>query len=107
MTPLNTFLGTGSGGSGTSASPTTVQAVQQLPSSFPSVGGAIASQAATSVGSLITSPLFSSRLVAIVLGLLFIAGAIIVYVGEDVADALGVGSKKSIVRKGVELAAGA
>lgn len=103
MTPLNTFLGTGSG---TGASDATLQTVQQMPTTMPSVGGAIVSQATTSLTSLITSPLFSSRLIAIVLGLLFIAGAIIVYTGEDVADALGVGSKGAIVRKGVALATG-
>lgn len=52
----------------------------------------------SSVAGVVSSSLLSSRVVAIVLGLIFIAGSILVFLGEDIADALGVGSKGAIVK---------
>ncbi len=90
--PINTFLGTGSGpGSG----PT-------LPPNYPTggvpnttIGGIPSAQDVVSnvAGSVFNSTLFSSRVVAIILGLIAIAGAILLYLGEDIAGAIGLAKK--------------
>lgn len=102
MTAINTMLGTGFTSNPT-LTPSQSDAVAGIPNgpvqTFPSVGNVVSSVASGAVSSVGTALFFSSRFAAIILGLIFIAGALLVYVGEDVADALGVGSKGAVVKK--------
>ncbi len=59
------------------------------PASTPGIGSTVAGY----VGSAVTSTLFSSRVIAIVLGLICITGSILLYLGDDIAGAIGVGGK--------------
>ncbi len=101
MNPINTFLGTGSGSPLTPATPT--QGTQTYDPNHPigsilvhpldSIGAAASGAATTAVSSAFNSTLFSSRVVAIILGLIAIAGAILLYLGEDISGAIGVAKK--------------
>lgn len=66
------------------------------------------SGAAGSVGTTLANGLeatfFSSRVIAIVLGLILIAGAILLYIGEDLAGAIETG-KSGVARVGAAVAA--
>lgn len=48
---------------------------------------------ATTTANALEVTIFSSRVIAIVLGLLLIGGAILLYVGEDLAGAISTGGK--------------
>ena len=98
----NTFLGTGSGPTYTSNSGDKVTVPSDLPTSIngpvEGVTGAAVNAVSSTVSYVGSAIFFNSRFAAIILGLICIAGAILLYVGEDIADALGVGSKGAIVK---------
>lgn len=103
----NTLFGNGAG---TPINPTTLSAPigtatiggPQSPT-LTNVASGLSGINGETIGSYVSSVLFSSRVIAIVLGFIFIAGAILLYIGEDLSGAIEAG--KSGVARGAELLA--
>ena len=112
----NPLLGTGS--TATTANPGTrssalsglVAATAAIPGIGPLVngavggGGALGTAVTSTVANGLEATFFSSRVVAIILGLILITGAILLYIGEDLAGAIETG-KGGVAKVGAAIAA--
>lgn len=94
--PVSTGVTTGTG--------TTVAGSGILGSIGNSIAGPVVNAVTSTVANGLEATIFSSRVVAIVLGLILIAGAILLYIGEDLAGAIESG-KSGVAKVGAAVAA--
>lgn len=86
---VNPLLGSGTPASSVNiGAPTSTGIVSSAVNAVTGVVSSAASAVVTTSANALEATFFSSRVIAIVLGLLFIGGAILLYIGEDLSGAI-------------------
>jgi hypothetical protein len=96
-TVVNPLLGSGASSTttnpGTKTSGISGALGGALSGGLSSITGPVTTAVTSTVANGLEATIFSSRVIAIVLGLLLIGGAILLYIGEDLSGAISQGSK--------------